>query len=48
MNSRNSKTFDIHRLLLNLSDRINLKRSDEYIALQNFIIYLLHIGKCKN
>ena len=28
MNSENSKTFDPHRLLLNLTDKINLKRSD--------------------
>ena len=33
MNSGNSKTFDSHRLLLNLSDKINLKRSDKYVAL---------------
>ena len=39
MNSRNSKTFDPHRLLLNLSDKINLKRSDKYIVLSNLIIY---------
>ena len=31
MNSENSKTSDPHRLLLlNLSDKINLKRSDKY------------------
>ena len=29
MNSRNSKTPDPHRLILNLSDKINLKRSDK-------------------
>ena len=29
MNSENSKTFDPHRLLLNLADKINLKRSDK-------------------
>ena len=29
----NSKTFDPHRLLLNLLDKINLKRSDKYVAL---------------
>ena len=29
MNSRNSKTSVFHRLLLNLSDKINLKRSDK-------------------
>ena len=28
LNSRNSKTSDAHRLLLNLSGKINLKRSD--------------------
>ena len=39
MNSRNSKTSDPHRLLLNLSDKINLKRSDKYIVLSNLIIY---------
>ena len=33
MNSENSKTFDLRRLLLNLSDEINLKRSDKYVAL---------------
>ena len=27
-NSENSKTSDPHRLLLNLSDKIDLKRSD--------------------
>ena len=39
MNSENSKTFEPHRLLLNLSDKINLKRSDKYIALSNLSIY---------
>ena len=32
-NSRNGKTSDPHRLLLNLSDKIDLKRSDKYVAL---------------
>ena len=32
MNSRNSKTSDPHWLLLNLLDKINLKRSDKYVA----------------
>ena len=35
MNSRNSKTSDPHRLLLNLTDKINLKRSDKYVVLYN-------------
>ena len=32
MNSKNSKTSDSHRLLLNLADIINLERSDKYVA----------------
>ena len=39
MNSKNSKTSDPHRLLLNLSDKINLKRSDKYVALSNLSNY---------
>ena len=30
MNSENSKTSDLHKLLRNLSDKINLKRNDKY------------------
>ena len=33
MNYENSKTSDHHRLLLNLSDKINLKRNEKYVAL---------------
>ena len=29
MNSKNSKTSDPHRLLLNLSGKMNLKRNDK-------------------
>ena len=39
MNSENSKTSDPQRLLLNLSDKIGLKRSDKYVALSNLCIY---------
>ena len=39
INSATSKTSDPHRLLLNLSDKINLKRSDKYVALSNLSIY---------
>ena len=41
MNSENSKTSDPHRLLLNLSGKINLKRKrkDKYSALSNPIVY---------
>ena len=38
MNSENSKTLDPHRLLVNLTDKINLKRSDKYVALSNLIM----------
>ena len=38
MNSKNSKTSDPHRLLLNLTDKINLKRSDKYIDLSRINI----------
>ena len=39
MNSENSKTSDPHRLLLNLTDKINLRRKDKYIALWDVSIY---------
>ena len=39
MNSENSKTSHPHRLLLSLTDKINLKRSDKYGALSNLRIY---------
>ena len=37
MKSENSKTSDTHRILLNLSGKINLKRSDKYVALSNLM-----------
>ena len=39
-NSENSKTSDAHRLLLSLTDKLNLKRSDEYVALLNLSAYI--------
>ena len=39
MNSGNSKTSDLHRLLLNLSNKTNLKRNNKYVALSNLSIY---------
>ena len=42
MNTENSKTHDSHRLLLNLTDKINLIRSDKHVALSNLsICYIL-------
>ena len=39
MNSENSKRSEPQRLLLNLADEINLKRSDKYVALSNLSMY---------
>ena len=39
INSKNSETCDPHRLLLNLQDKINLKRTDKYVTLSNLSIY---------
>ena len=39
MNSGNNKTFDLHRILLNFSDNINLKGNGKYVALSNLTIY---------
>ena len=39
MNSKNNKTYDPHRLLLNLSDKINLKKVINMLLYQ---IYAIH------
>ena len=39
MNSGNSKTSYPRELLLNCSDKINIKRSDKYVVLSNLSIY---------
>ena len=39
MNSENSKTSDPQRLLLNLTDKIDLRTKDKYFALSNLSIY---------
>ena len=38
-NSENSKTSEPHRLLLDLADKTNLKRSDKNVALSNLSMY---------
>ena len=51
MNSEDIKTSDPHRLLLNITDKINLKKSDKYVTLSNLSIYYTwkNIKKsCKN
>ena len=51
MNSKSSKKSDPHRLLLNITDKINLKKSDKHIDLSNFSIFYtwksMH-NSCKN
>ena len=47
MNSKNSKIPDPHRLLLNLTNKINLKRSDKYVALPIPSIYYYYTWKNK-
>ena len=39
MNSKKSKTSHPHRLLLNYTDKVDLKGKDKYIALSNLSIY---------
>ena len=44
MNSENSKTSDPHRIILNLTnkiDKIDLRRKDKYVALSNLSIYYI-------
>ena len=41
MNSTNRKTSSPHRLLLNLSDNINLKRNDKYVVYQ-MLAFTIH------
>ena len=38
LNSKNYKTSDPHRQLLNLSDKRKLRRSEKYVALSNLSI----------
>ena len=39
MSSKNSKTSDPHRLILNVTDKIDLKRKVKYVVLSNLSIY---------
>ena len=47
MISRNSKTSDPQRLLLNLLGKINLKRKDKYVTLSN-LAFTIHGQNIKN
>ena len=43
MDAENSKPSDSHWLLLNLSDKTNLKKSDKCVTLSNFSIWKTQI-----
>ena len=43
MNSKKSGTSDPHRLLLSLSDKIDLKRSDKYVKFDEYYLSNLSI-----
>ena len=44
MNTENSKTNELHRFILDLTDKINLKNPNKNMALANLSIYCT----CKN
>ena len=39
MNSKNSKTYKPQVLVLNLTDKLDLRRNDKYVALSNLSIH---------
>ena len=39
MNTKNSKTIEPHKVVVNLSQILNLRSSDKHIALQNLSIH---------
>ena len=41
MNSKNGKISDPHRLLLSLTDKIGLRRRNNYVAISNLNIYYI-------
>ena len=45
MNSKNIKTSDFHRLLVNITDKIKLKRSDRYVAIKSYHMIYMKIFK---
>ena len=38
--SKNNVTSDPHRLLLNIKDEINLKRSEKHVSSSNHLLYM--------
>ena len=48
MNSENNKISDPRRILLNLSNKINFKRSDKYVPLSNLTTFYTRKNKKKS
>ena len=42
MNSEKSKASNPHRLLLNITDKTNLRRKGKYFALSNLLAFTIH------
>ena len=42
MNSKNGKAVDPHRLILNLSDKVNIKMSDKLLLLYQILVSIMH------
>ena len=42
VNYENSKTSDLYRLLLNFSDKINLKRNGKYFLFSNHNFHIIY------
>ena len=41
MNSKNSKTSELHVLILNFTDKLDLRRGEKNITLSNISIYYI-------
>ena len=41
MNSKNSKTSDSNKLSLSLTNKVDLRRKDKYIAL-SILVFIIH------
>ena len=39
MNTENIKTSEPHKIVLNLSQRLDLRSSDKHVALENLSVY---------
>ena len=47
MNTENSKTNELHKLVLNLSQKLDIRSSNKHVALENLSIYYTWKNTCK-